>query len=200
MSAAASIPLRDYNLTAGELTWAMGVFTAVRAKIKEYTEVHGGGPALLEVVRDVLGRPEHTLPTPMDLTGSGPFRGGVNDQGRYVAFVVQRGVELHTHNSSRSDQIPLYAMGETVATVYEPGKEDPILVPIQGGDHFHNAPGQPHSFAPVDPSIIGQKWEIGFLAITGRSLAEDTQKPSDAARAGFRKLMGYEAPRGGPGA
>ena len=65
-----------------------------------------------EALRDVLGRPEHRLPTPMDLSGPGPWRNGRNRHGRSVTAVFLPRVELHRHAKSRTDQFPMYVVGE----------------------------------------------------------------------------------------
>ena len=43
---------------------------------------------------------------------------------------------------------------------------------------------------------IPEDWEIAFIAITPRNLKDDTQTVSDDVRAGYRRVVGMDAPRG----
>ena len=65
-----------------------------------------------EALREVLGREEHRLATQVDLSGPGPWRLGQNRHGREVAVVFLSHVELHKHARSRTDQFPIYVVGE----------------------------------------------------------------------------------------
>ena len=136
-----SLPLLDHELADDELSWISGVyadFAAARAAFKE----DGFNPR--ETLRDVLGRKDHALPTPIDLSGDGVWRGGQNRHGRFVAAVFLDHVELHKHAKSRTDQFAMYVKGEADAfSVDEQGQ--PRLRAVNGGDHFHNTPGAPPS-------------------------------------------------------
>ena len=86
MSDLLSIPLLDHELAEDELAWMNSVnedFEAVRASFsgreKEFNPK--------EALREVLGREAHILPTPMNLSGPGPWPNGRNRQGRLVAAV-----------------------------------------------------------------------------------------------------------------
>ena len=89
----------------------------------------------------------------------------------------------------------MYVVGEADAFSID---EDalPVLTPVTGGDHFHNAPGAPHAFLPKVGKPIPENWEIAFIAITPRNLREDTQAVSDEVRAAYQRVVGMEAPRG----
>jgi hypothetical protein len=104
-------------------------------------------------------------------------------------------VELHTHIASRTDQFPMYVMGEAEGfSIDENGK--PVLVPVVGGSHFHNAPGAPHAFVPKVGIAKPDNWEIAFIAITPRNLKEDTHRVSDEVRAMYKQVVGQDAPLG----
>jgi len=187
----ANIPVLDHTLADDELDWAHGVyrdFQAARA-------AHPAGAAPFdpkETLRQILGRKEHLLPTPMELSGEGPWRNGRNAHGRLVAAVFLKHVELHKHAASRTDQFPMYVVGEADAYSEVDGK--PVLTPVKGGDQFHNAPGAPHAFLPKVGKPVNPDWEIAFVAITPRNLREDTQKVSDATRSAYQQVVGQEAP------
>jgi hypothetical protein len=189
-----TIPLLDHELTEEELAWMNSVyedFEKVRASLfgreKEFDPK--------EALREVLGREAHILPTPMNLSGPGPWPNGRNRQGRRVAAVFLRNVELHTHARSRTDQFPMYVIGE--AEAFSIGKDGrPALVPVCAGHHFHNSPGAPHAFLPKVGKLVPEDWEIAFIAITPRNLAEDTQSVSKEVRAAYKHLVGIEAPLG----
>ena len=72
----------------------------------------------------------------------------------------------------------------------------PVLIPVTGGDHFHNAPDAPHAFLPKVGKPIPENWEIAFIAITPRNLKDDTQPVSDEVRAAYRQVVGMDAPHG----
>src|SRR5918992_1209069 len=94
-----------------------------------------------------------------DLSGPGPWRLGQNRHGRGVAAVFLPKVELHTHIASRTDQFPMYVVGEAEGfSLDEKGK--PVLEPVIGGSHFHNAPGAPHAFVPKVGVPKPDNWEI----------------------------------------
>ena len=190
----APIPVLDHELAADEIAWMKEVyadFTAARA-------AHAGPAESFnpkEALREVLGREKHRLPTPMDLTGPGPWRGGRNQHGRGVAGVFLPKVELHTHNASRTDQFPMYVVGEADAFSFDASGQ-PLLIPVAGGSHFHNAPGEPHAFLPKVGRPVPENWEIAFIAITPRNLQEDTQRVSDEVRAAYKRVVGQDAPLG----
>src|SRR5580704_16034223 len=108
------IPLFDHQLSDAELKWVDGVyqdFAAARAAF--------AGPESKfnprEALRAVLGKKENGLPTPLDLTGDGVWRNGKNSDGRLVACVFLKTVELHKHARSRTDQFAMYVNGEADA-------------------------------------------------------------------------------------
>jgi hypothetical protein len=120
----------------------------------------------------------------MDRSGPGPWRNGRNRHGRGVAAVFLPHVELHKHAKSRTDQFPIYVVGE--ADAFSIGADgEPVLTPVTGGDHFHNAPGAPHAFLPKVGKPIPADWEIAFIAITPRNLKDDTQRVSEETRAAY---------------
>ena len=146
-------------------------------------------------LREVLGREEHRLTPHVDLSGPGPWRLGQNRHGRGVAAVFLPKVELHRHAKSRTDQFPMYVVGETDA--FSIGEDaQPVLAPVTGGDHFHNSPDAPHAFLPKVGKPIPENWEIAFIAITPRNLKEDTQAVSDDVRAAYKRVVGMDAPLG----
>lgn len=193
MSEAAPIPLLDHQLAADELLWAQQVyqdFDAVRTAA-------GAAPDFnpKEALREVLARPAHQLPTPMDLTGPGPWRGGRNRYGRLVTAVFLPRVELHRHARSRTDQFAMYVVGEAQAfSLDESGQ--PVLTPVHGGAHFHNPPNAPHAFLPRPADPVPDLWEIAFIAITPRNLKEDTQPVPPDVRAAYERAAGTKAPVG----
>jgi hypothetical protein len=186
------IPLLDHELADDELSWVRNVykdFAAARAKFtgreREFNPK--------ETLREVLGRKEHALPGPMDLSGDGVWRNGRNAHGRSVACVFLRHVELHKHARSRTDQFPMYVVGE--ADAFSIGNDaQPVLTPVTGGGHFHNSPDAPHAFLPKVGQPAGDDWEIAFIAITPRNLREDTQKVSAETRSAYERVAGCEAP------
>jgi hypothetical protein len=189
-----SIPLLNHELAEDELAWMKAVyedFGKIRTSFSGRAEEFNPKEAL----REVLGRKEHQLPTPMELSGPGPWRNGRNRHGRQVAGVFLRKVELHRHARSRTDQFPMYVVGE--ADAFSLGEDArPILTPVTGGDHFHNSPDAPHAFLPKVGKPIPEDWEIAFIAITPRNLRDDTQSVSDDVRAAYKSAVGMEAPLG----
>lgn len=192
MSDQSTLPILDHELAADETAWMQQVyqdFDQVRASF-------GGRIAAFdpkEALREVLGREAHRLPTPLDLSGPGPWFGGLNRHGRKIAAVFLADVELHRHARSRTDQFPMYVIGEADAFSVEDGQ--PVLTPVAGGSHFHNSPDAPHAFLPKAGQPVPDNWEIAFIAITPRNLREDTQSVSDEVRAAYRRVVGTEAPR-----
>ena len=92
-----------------------------------------------QALREVLASEEYRLTAQTDLSGPGPWRLGQNHHGRGVAAVFLPRVELHKHARSRTDQFPIYVAGE--ADAFSIGADArPVLTPVAGGDHFHNAP------------------------------------------------------------
>ena len=192
MSEEANIQLLDHELAEDELAWMQAVyddFGKIRAAFAGREQTFNPKDAL----REVLGRDEYRLATEVDLSGSGPWRLGQNRHGRGVAAVFLPRVELHRHARSRTDQFPMYVVGEADAfSIGDDGQ--PVLTPVTGGDHFHNPPGAPHAFLPKVGKPIPDNWEIAFIAITPRNLREDTQSVSDDVRAAYKRVVGSEAP------
>jgi hypothetical protein len=156
-----------------------------------------GGPAFnaKEALREILGREKHLLPTPIDLSGDGVWRNGRNRHGRLAACVFLNKVELHRHMKSRTDQFPMYVVGEADGfSIAEDGQ--PVLTPVRGGDHFHNPPGAPHAFLPKPGQPAGKDWEIAFIAITPRNLREDTHEVAQETKSAYRLVTGEAAPAG----
>lgn len=184
----AGIPLLDHELAHDEVEWMRRVhadFAASRAAFADPKEA----------LRTVLGRKEHALKSPMDLSGDGPWRNGRNEHDRFVACVFLKKVELHKHARSRTDQFPMYVVGEADGFSLSDDQR-PILTPVVEGGHFHNAPDAPHAFVPKVGRPINADWEIAFIAITPRNLKEDTQKVSDETRTAYQRITGYEPPEG----
>jgi hypothetical protein len=194
MSNEAGIELLDHELAADELAWMKAVyedFGKIRASFSGREEEFNPKQAL----REVLSRDQHRLAAAVDLSGPGPWRLGQNRQGRGVAAVFLPKVELHKHANSRTDQFPMYVVGEADAfSIDEDGR--PMLTRVTGGDHFHNSPDAPHAFLPKVGNPIPENWEIAFIAITPRNLKEDTQAVSDEVRAAYKSVVGVEAPLG----
>jgi hypothetical protein len=186
-----TLPLFDHELSADELHWVRGVYEDF-----DIARVEFSGPKSefnpKEALREVLGRGEHTLATPMELSGDGVWRGGRNSEGRLVACVFLKTVELHKHAKSRTDQFPMYVTGE--ADAFSLVNRQPVLTQVTGGDHFHNSPDAPHAFLPRVGKPAGKDWEIAFIAITPRNLKDDTQEVSEETRAAYRQVTGVEAP------
>ncbi len=89
----------------------------------------------------------------------------------------------------------MYVVGEADAfSINEDGQ--PVLTPVTGGDHFHNAPNAPHAFLPRVGKPIPENWEIAFIAITPRNLRDDTQAVSDEVTAAYKRVVGVDAPFG----
>jgi len=190
----AQIPLMDHELAEDEVSWMHAVYADFAQARSAFS-----GPAEdfdpKETLRKILGRPEYRLAEPMALSGPGPWRIGRNAHGRFVAAVFLPRVELHKHAKSRTDQFPMYVVGE--ADGFSIGADgQPMLTPVSGGSHFHNAPGAPHAFVPKVGQPVPANWEIAFIAITPRNLQEDTQAVSDEVRAAYRRAVGREAPLG----
>ena len=194
MSEDPNIPVLDHELAEDELSWMRAVhadFAQARAASAE----RGQDFNPKETLRAILGKPEYQLAQPMDLTGPGPWRNGRNRHDRFVAAVFLPKVELHRHSKSRTDQFPMYVVGEAEGFSLDDNNQ-PILTPVLGGDHFHNAPNAPHAFLPKVGKPIPDNWEIAFIAITPRNLREDTQAVSDSVRAAYRQVVGRDAPIG----
>jgi hypothetical protein len=186
--------LLDHELAEDELAWVRAVyrdFNEIRAAFSGRETEFSPKAAL----REVLGRDGHRLSAQADLSGTGAWRLGQNRHGRGVAAVFLPRVELHKHANSRTDQFPIYVVGE--ADAFSIGEDArPALTPVTGGDHFHNPPGAPHAFLPRVGKPIPDNWEIAFIAITPRNLREDTQAVSDEVRAAYKSVVGMEAPYG----
>jgi hypothetical protein len=188
MSDAPNIPLLDHELAEDELAWMKGVYD-------DFGKVRASFTDPKAALRDVLGREEYRLAPEVDLSGPGPWRLGRNRHGRGVAAVFLPKVELHRHAKSRTDQFPMYVVGEADAFSTD-GSGRPVLTPVTGGDHFHNSPDAPHAFLPKVGKQIPENWEIAFIAITPRNLSEDTQRVSDEVRAAYKRVVGTDAPLG----
>jgi hypothetical protein len=189
-----SIPLKDHELADDELAWMKAVyedFDQIRTSFSGREKEFNPKGAL----REVLGSERHRLAPDADLSGPGPWRLGQNRHGRGVAAVFLPRVELHRHARSRTDQFPMYVVGE--ADAFSVGEDaQPILTPVTGGDHFHNPPNAPHAFVPKVGKPIPANWEIAFIAITPRNLREDTQSVSDEVRAAYQTAVGMAPPLG----
>lgn len=194
MTDGSGVALLDYDLAEDELAWTKGVyqdFSEMRASFRGREQEFNPKEAL----RDVLGRAEHRLSAPMDLSGRGPWRNGRNRHGRLVTAVFLPRVELHRHAKSRTDQFIMYVAGEAEAFSLDQNSR-PVLTPVEGGSHFHNEPGAPHAFVPKVGKDIPPDWEIAFIAITPRNLNDDTQEVSREVRTAYERLVGREAPLG----
>lgn len=186
MPDATDIPLMNHDLAPDELEW-------VKAVYEDFARTRMSTASPKEALRDVLGKAAHQLPVPMDLSGPGPWRRGRNRHGRLVTAVFLPRVELHRHARSRTDQFPVYVVGEAEAfSLDDDGR--PALTPVTGGDHFHNPPDAPHAFLPKAGKPVPEDWEIAFIAITPRNLAEDTQSVSNEVREAYRLVVGRDAP------
>ncbi len=192
MSDDLSVKLLDHELADDELAWMRAVYDDFDA-VRGLSNSHEFNPK--EALREVLGREKHRLPTPMDLSGPGPWRNGRNRHGRFVTAVFLPKVELHRHAKSRTDQFAMYVVGE--ADAFSIGSDgEPVVTPVTGGAHFHNSPDAPHAFLPKVGAPVQEDWEIAFIAITPRNLREDTQAVSSGVRAAYKRVVGIEAPLG----
>jgi len=181
------IPLLDHELAEDELSWVRGIYAAFDAERGRHANPK-------DALRAVLERPEHRLGgKPVDFSGPVAWRFGANQHGRFAAAVFLPRVELHTHRKSRTDQFPMYTIGEAEGFSLD-ANGNPELTPIAGGDHCHNSPGAPHAFLPKVGKPIPDNWEIAFVAITPRNLQEDTQSVSPEVKAAYTRITGYEAP------
>lgn len=194
MSEEPNIPLLDHQLADDEIAWMQAVYADF-----DQARAACAGPAAAfnpkETLREILGRDEHRLANPMDLTGPGPWRNGRNHHDRFVAAVFLPKVELHKHAKSRTDQFPMYVVGDADGFSLDE-QNRPVLTPVAGGSHFHNAPGAPHAFLPKVGKDIPDNWEIAFIAITPRNLKDDTQRVSEEVRAAYKQIVGRDAPLG----
>lgn len=194
MSEEPNIPLLDHDLAEDELAWMKAVHDDF-CKTRAAFAARGQEFNPKEALREVLGRPEHQLPTPMDLSGPGPWRNGRNRHDRSVAAVFLSKVELHRHAKSRTDQFPMYVVGEADAFSID-DRSQPVLTPVVCGDQFHNSPGAAHAFLPKVGKPKPTNWEIAFIAITPRNLREDTQAVPAEVRAAYKQVVGQDAPLG----
>ena len=188
MSQEASIPLLDHELAPDEFAWMQSVY-------EDFSRVRSAFPDPKQALRSVLEREEYRLSPQADLSGAGPWRLGQNQHGRGLAAVFLPRVELHRHPRSRTDQFAMYVVGEADAFSLDDAGQ-PVLTPVNGGDHFHNAPGAPHAFLPKVGQPVPADWEIAFIAITPRNLREDTYPVTDEVRAAYQRVVGQEAPVG----
>ena len=182
------IPVLNHELADDELTWVREVYA-------DFAAARTASPSTKprEIVREVLGRPQHALPQPIDLTGDGVWRGGRNQHGRLVAAVFLPTVELHTHLASRTDQFPMYVAGEAEGFALDEAGRG-YLEPVVGGGHFHNPPGAHHAFVPKTGQAVPADWEIAFIAITPRNLREDTHAVPDSVKREYERVVGRPAP------
>src|ERR671913_2068930 len=187
----AALPVLDHELADDELQWMKSVY----ADFSKARAAAGPDFNPKESLRAVLARPEYRLSAAPDLSGPGPWRLGQNRHGRGVAAVFLPKVELHTHVASRTDQFPMYVVGEAEGFSLDANGK-PVLEPVVGGSHFHNAPGAPHAFVPKVGVPKPDNWEIAFIAITPRNLKEDTHRVSDEVRALYKQAVGQDAPLG----
>jgi hypothetical protein len=187
-----SIPLLDHELAEDEFAWMQAVYTefdTARASSAARGEVFNPKDAL----REILGRDQYRLMPNADLSGPGPWRLGQNRHGRGLAAVFLPHVVLHRHARSRTDQFPMYVMGQADGFSLDDHGQ-PVLTPVTGGSHFHNAPNAPHAFLPKVGKPVPDNWEIAFIAITPRNLREDTQAVSDDVKTAYKSVVGTEAP------
>jgi hypothetical protein len=194
MADGSDIKLLDHDLADDELAWMQSVYADfAKARASFAGREQDFNPK--EALREVLGREEHSLPSPMNLSGPGPWTNGRNRHDRLVAAVFLKKVELHRHAKSRTDQFPMYVVGE--ADAFSIGADArPVLTPVTGGDHFHNSPNAPHAFLPRVGKQTPENWEIAFIAITPRNLREDTQEVAGEVRQAYKSVAGIEAPLG----
>jgi hypothetical protein len=192
MADGSDIPLLDHQLADDELAWADAIYQDFsRARAAFAGREAEFNPK--ETLRQILAKPEHQLPDPIDISGDGIWRGGRNRHGRFAACVFLKSVELHRHPFSRTDQFAMYVNGEADA-YSEDADGQPLLTPVTGGQQFHNPPGAPHAFLPKVGEPIPDDWEIAFIAITPRNLREDTHAVSSASKAAYTQVSGREAP------
>src|SRR6476620_4358170 len=108
----ATLPVLDHELADDELQWIKSVY----ADFSKARAAAGPGFNPKEALRAILARPEYRLSADApDLSGPGPWRLGQNRHGRGVAAVFLPKVELHRHARSRTDQFPMYVIGEADA-------------------------------------------------------------------------------------
>ena len=188
MSEDPNIPLLNHELADDEVAWMQSVYA-------DFSKARASTANPKDALRDVLGREKYRLAEQADLSGPGPWRLGQNRHGRGVAAVFLPRVELHRHSKSRTDQFAMYVVGEADAFSLADGGQ-PVLTPVTGGGHFHNAPNAPHAFVPKVGKPIPEDWEIAFIAITPRNLREDTQAVSDDVKAAYKRVVGMDAPHG----
>ncbi len=194
MAGEPDLKVLNHELAEDELAWMKAVYEDFRQLRASFA-----GPAAefnpKDALREILSRDQYKLNPSVDLSGPGPWRLGQNRHGRGVAAVFLPRVELHRHEKSRTDQFPMYVVGE--AEAFSIGDDaQPMLTPVTGGDHFHNSPNAPHAFLPKVGKPVPDNWEIAFIAITPRNLKDDTQPVSDDVKAAYQRVVGREAPLG----
>jgi hypothetical protein len=102
MTEASNLQLLDHELADDELKWVSDIYQDF-AKVRTGFAGRENEFNPKETLRAILGKKEHLLPTPMDLSGDGPWRNGGNRHGRLAACVFLKKVELHKHAKSRTD-------------------------------------------------------------------------------------------------
>jgi hypothetical protein len=149
------------------------------------TEAHARFADPKEALRHILGQERHRHPTPLGLSGTGPWGGATR--------MALSPVELHRHAHSRTDQFSMHVRGEAEGFSLN-ATGAPVLIPVPGGAHVHNAPDAPHGFGPKVGAPIPEDGEIVFIAITPRNLREDTQAVSPAVQAAYARITGRAPP------
>jgi hypothetical protein len=192
MSEDPNIPLLDHELAEDELDWMKAVHEAF-VKVRDAFAGREQAFDPKQALREVLSREEYRIAPEADLSGSGLWLLGKNRHGRGVAAVFLPHVELHRHARSRSDQFPMYVVGEADGFSLDADGQ-PVLTAVTAGAHFHNAPGAPHAFVPKVGKPVPENWEIAFLAIAPRDLREDTEPVSDEVKAAYKRMVGTQAP------
>src|SRR4051794_26110519 len=92
MSDDPDIQLLNHDLAEDELNWMRAVYQDFQ-EIRAISEKRKEAFDPKEALRQVLGLEQHGLPTPMDLSGPGPWRNGRNRHGRLVTAVFLPNVE-----------------------------------------------------------------------------------------------------------
>ena len=100
---------------------------------------------------------------------------------------------IDRHAKSRTDQFPMYVVGE--ADAFSIGEDaQPVMTPVTGGDHFHNSPDAPHAFVPKVGKPVPE---------TGNRIHRDHAAQPEGrytgglrrSQSGRKRVVGIEAPR-----